>query len=44
MIFKFRSMKVHAQTLGHELHLEQLIRGGAPMTKLDACVMSMSMA
>lgn len=36
MIFKFRSMKVHAQTLGHELHLERLIRGGAPMTKLDA--------
>jgi lipopolysaccharide/colanic/teichoic acid biosynthesis glycosyltransferase len=36
MIFKFRSMKVHAQTSGHELHFEQLMRGGAPMTKLDA--------
>jgi exopolysaccharide production protein ExoY len=36
MIFKFRSMKVHAQTLCHELYLEQLMRGGAPMTKLDA--------
>ena len=36
MIFKFRSMKVHAQTSWHELYLEQLMRGGAPMTKLDA--------
>jgi lipopolysaccharide/colanic/teichoic acid biosynthesis glycosyltransferase len=36
MIFKFRSMKVHAQTLCHELHLEQLMRNGAPLTKLDA--------
>ena len=36
MIFKFRSMKVHAQTSGHELHFERLMRGGAPMTKLDA--------
>ena len=36
MIFKFRSMKVHAQTSGHELYFEQLMRGGAPMTKLDS--------
>ena len=36
MIFKFRSMKVHAQTSCHELHFERLMRGGAPMTKLDA--------
>jgi exopolysaccharide production protein ExoY len=36
MIFKFRSMKVDAQTSGHELHVEQLMRGGEPMTKLDA--------
>jgi len=36
MIFKFRSMKVHAQTSQHELHFERLMRGGAPMTKLDA--------
>ena len=36
MIFKFRSMKVHAQTLWHELHFERLMRDGAPMTKLDA--------
>jgi lipopolysaccharide/colanic/teichoic acid biosynthesis glycosyltransferase len=36
MIFKFRSMKVHAQTSWHELHFERLMRGGAPMTKLDA--------
>jgi lipopolysaccharide/colanic/teichoic acid biosynthesis glycosyltransferase len=35
MIFKFRSMKTHAQTAGHELHFERLMRGGAPMTKLD---------
>ena len=36
MVFKFRSMKVHAQTSCHELHFERLMRGGAPMTKLDA--------
>ena len=36
MIFKFRSMKVHAQTSWHELHFERLMRGGAPMMKLDA--------
>ncbi len=36
MIFKFRSMKVHAPTASHELYVEQLMRGGAPMTKLDA--------
>jgi exopolysaccharide production protein ExoY len=36
MIFKFRSMRVHAQTSSHELHFERLMRGGAPMTKLDA--------
>jgi exopolysaccharide production protein ExoY len=36
MIFKFRSMKVHAQTSQHELHFERLMRGGVPMTKLDA--------
>jgi len=36
MIFKFRSMKKCAQTSGHELYFEQLMRGGARMTKLDA--------
>ena len=36
MIFKFRSMKVHAQTSWHEWHFERLMRDGAPMTKLDA--------
>lgn len=36
MIFKFRSMKVRAETSSHELHFERLMRGGAPMTKLDA--------
>jgi lipopolysaccharide/colanic/teichoic acid biosynthesis glycosyltransferase len=36
MIFKFRSMKKCAQTSGHELYFEQLMRGGAQMTKLDA--------
>jgi lipopolysaccharide/colanic/teichoic acid biosynthesis glycosyltransferase len=35
MIFKFRSMKVHAQTSQHELHYERLMRDGEPMTKLD---------
>ena len=36
MIFKFRSMKVCAPTSGHELYFEQLMRGRAPMTKLDS--------
>jgi lipopolysaccharide/colanic/teichoic acid biosynthesis glycosyltransferase len=36
MIFKFRSMKVHAQTTWHEWHFRRLMRDGAPMTKLDA--------
>jgi exopolysaccharide production protein ExoY len=36
MIFKFRSMKVHAQTSWHEWHFQRLMRDGAPMTKLDA--------
>ena len=36
MIFKFRSMKVHAQTAWHEWYFERLMRDGAPMTKLDA--------
>jgi lipopolysaccharide/colanic/teichoic acid biosynthesis glycosyltransferase len=36
MIFKFRSMKVNAQTSWHESHFRQLMRDGSPMTKLDA--------
>jgi lipopolysaccharide/colanic/teichoic acid biosynthesis glycosyltransferase len=36
MIFKFRSMKMHAQTSWHEWYFERLMRDGAPMTKLDA--------
>jgi lipopolysaccharide/colanic/teichoic acid biosynthesis glycosyltransferase len=36
MIFKFRTMKVHAQTSWHEWHFQRLMRDGAPMTKLDA--------
>ena len=36
MIYKFRSMKLHAQTSGHELHFERLMRRATPMTKLDA--------
>jgi exopolysaccharide production protein ExoY len=35
MIFKFRSMKVHAQTSWHERYFQRLMRDGAPMTKLD---------
>jgi len=35
MIFKFRSMKVHAQTAWHERYFQRLMRDGAPMTKLD---------
>jgi len=36
MIFKFRSMKVHAQTSRHEWYFQRLMVEGAPMTKLDA--------
>ena len=35
MIFKFRSMRVHAQTSWHEGYFQRLMRDGAPMTKLD---------
>ncbi len=36
MIFKFRTMRVNAETRTHEEYLEQLIVNDAPMTKLDA--------
>src|SRR5262245_7215033 len=36
LLFKFRTMKVNVETQSHEKHLEQLIDGNAPMTKLDA--------
>ena len=36
MIFKFRTMRVHAETRTHEEYLEKLIVNDAPMTKLDA--------
>jgi exopolysaccharide production protein ExoY len=36
MIFKFRSMKVDAETTSHERHLATLIDDNSPMTKLDA--------
>ncbi|MBV8376198.1 MAG: sugar transferase [Verrucomicrobia bacterium] len=36
MILKFRTMKVNVETQSHERHLEQLIHGNRPMTKLDA--------
>jgi exopolysaccharide production protein ExoY len=35
-IFKFRTMKLHAQTSGHEGYFQRLMRDGVPMTKLDA--------
>jgi lipopolysaccharide/colanic/teichoic acid biosynthesis glycosyltransferase len=35
-IWKFRTMKVSAETQSHERHLEELIRVNCPMTKLDA--------
>ncbi len=34
-IFKFRSMKVMAETSSHEAYTERLIRSNQPMTKLD---------
>ena len=36
LIWKFRTMKVSAETQTHERHLEELIRVDCPMTKLDA--------
>src|SRR5437867_4868969 len=36
LIWKFRTMRVSAETETHERHLEELIRIGCPMTKLDA--------
>jgi lipopolysaccharide/colanic/teichoic acid biosynthesis glycosyltransferase len=36
LIWKFRTMKVSAETQSHERHLEELIRVNCPMTKLDA--------
>lgn len=33
--FKFRTMKVEAETRSHQDHLEKLINSTAPMTKLD---------
>ena len=36
LIFKFRSMKVNAETRSHEEYLERLMRDDTPMTKLDA--------
>ncbi len=35
MIYKFRSMKVGAETEVHEAHLERLMRDSVPMAKLD---------
>jgi len=36
LIRKFRTMKVNAETVSHERHLEQLMQANRPMTKLDA--------
>jgi lipopolysaccharide/colanic/teichoic acid biosynthesis glycosyltransferase len=36
MVFKFRTMKVNAETGSHERHLKQLMEANCPMTKLDA--------
>jgi lipopolysaccharide/colanic/teichoic acid biosynthesis glycosyltransferase len=35
IIYKFRTMKVSADTIVHSAYVRQLIPGGAPMTKLD---------
>jgi exopolysaccharide production protein ExoY len=36
-IWKFRTMKLSAETEAHERHLEELMRVDCPMTKLDVC-------
>jgi lipopolysaccharide/colanic/teichoic acid biosynthesis glycosyltransferase len=35
VIYKFRSMKVHADTRRHERHFRNLVRSNSPMVKLD---------
>ncbi len=35
LVWKFRTMKVSAETQSHERHFEELIRTDCPMTKLD---------
>jgi exopolysaccharide production protein ExoY len=35
LMWKFRTMKVSAETQSHERHLEDLIRNNKPLTKLD---------
>jgi lipopolysaccharide/colanic/teichoic acid biosynthesis glycosyltransferase len=35
MMVKFRTMKVNAETVSHEHHLERLMQANCPMTKLD---------
>jgi exopolysaccharide production protein ExoY len=35
-IFKFRTMKVNAETSSHQSHLKDLINSNTPMTKMDA--------
>jgi lipopolysaccharide/colanic/teichoic acid biosynthesis glycosyltransferase len=35
MMFKFRTMRVNAETASHENHLKQLMQANCPMTKLD---------
>jgi len=36
MMFKFRSMHVHAEVRTHECHFDSLVASNQPMTKLDA--------
>lgn len=36
MMFKFRSMQVHAEVRSHECHFDALVASNRPMTKLDA--------
>jgi lipopolysaccharide/colanic/teichoic acid biosynthesis glycosyltransferase len=36
LVYKFRSMKVNAETQSHEQYLQRLIHEETPMTKLDA--------
>ena len=35
VLYKFRSMKLHADTSRHESHFRQLVRSDSPMVKLD---------
>lgn len=35
LLYKFRTMKQNAETTSHQNHIDELVNGNKPMTKLD---------